>query len=615
MDMSKYKVMFLSEAREHLEKMSALLVEVEADPDNRNSIDALFREAHSIKGMAASMDYQQTAALSHHLEDSLDVFRQQGQITAEAIDRLLAGTDLIELLLEDIDAGRIERSVEAFCSNGTVTQAVTPEGAAKSPELAESLPEIEELSPEEISLQIKVKLHEKVAAPAARLLVIAKQLTTFGSVLRCEPSQGEILQGGNVRELFAQVQTGLTAVEIKTRLESYSEISKVEIGEPPTKTDAGNVSGGATVRVGTDLLDRFISLTGELITNRYMLESAAGEKNWDSLEEGLGRLGRLVKDLHRQVLQVRMMPIDSVTGRLPRMVRDLARKSNKEISFELEGTGIELDRAILEELADPLMHMIRNAIDHGIEEQGTITVRAWRQRDQVMLQVSDNGRGMDPIRLRQSAIDKGLISPAQAEIMRDYDALQLICLPGFSTADQLSDTSGRGVGMDVVKSAVEKLGGVLHIDAAPERGTRITLKLPLSVAIIKVLLINIDNKQVGLPITRVLQTVEIERSQIQTSGKQRVFSFNEELLPLISLRKILALPIPKAAERVSVVVTEVLGRKIGLVVDGFSGQGEVFVQSLPRPIDRLRGLGGGTIMGDGRIVFILDIQGLLERKR
>jgi two-component system chemotaxis sensor kinase CheA len=169
--------------------------------------------------------------------------------------------------------------------------------------------------------------------------------------------------------------------------------------------------------------------------------------------------------------------------------------------------------------------------------------------------------------------------------------------------------------MDVVKSAVEKLGGVLHIDSAPGRGTRFTLKLPLSVAIIKVLLLNVDSKQVALPITRVLQTIEVERAQIQTSGKQRVFSFNEELLPLISLRKILALPIPKAAEKVAVVITEVLGRKIGLVVDGFAGQNEVFVQSLPSPIDRLRGLGGGTILGDGRIIFILDIQGLLERKR
>ncbi len=605
MDMSKYKAMFLTEAHEHLQKMGALLVDVEANPQNRSGIDSLFREAHSIKGMAASMGYQQTADLSHHLEDSLDFFRQQGEITAVAIDHMLAGVDLIELLLKDIDAGREERSVTSFCNNSVSIEK----------EISADLNEDPQSAPEELKLEISLELHAKVASPAARLLVLAKQLKKFGKILSCNPSEEKILQGGEVRQFVAVIQTLLNSAEIKASLENYSEVSRVDVTTPQEQVVSTPAIGGTTVRVGTDLLDRFISLTGELITNRYMLQSAAGEKDWDSLQDGLGRLGRLVKDLHHQVLHVRMMPINSVTGRLPRLVRDLARKTNKDIRLELEGTDIELDRAILEELADPLIHMIRNAIDHGIDQQGTITVRAWRQRDQVMLQVADNGRGMNPVVLRQRAVEKGLISPAQAEVMRDYDILQLICLPGFSTASQVTDTSGRGVGMDVVKAAVEKLGGVLHIDAVPGRGTRFTLKLPLSVAIIKVLLLKIDDKQVALPITRVLQTIEIERNQIQTSGKQRVFSFNEELLPLVSLRKILALPIPKAAEQVAVVITEVLGRKIGLVVDGFGGQSEVFVQGLPSPIDRLRGLSGGTILGDGRIVFILDIQGLLERKR
>ena len=605
MDMSKYKAMFLTEAQEHLQKMGALLVDVEANPQNRSGIDSLFREAHSIKGMAASMGYQQTADLSHHLEDSLDFFRQQGEITAEAIDHLLAGVDLIELLLKDIDAGREERSVTIFCSKDVSLEK----------EISEELNEERQSAPEELALEISLELQAKVASPAARLLVLAKQLTKFGKVLSCDPSEDQIFQGGDFRQFVAVIQTLSSATEIKASFEKYSEISRIDVTTQQEKVVSAPALGGSTVRVGTDLLDRFISLTGELITNRYMLQSAAGEKDWGSLQDGLGRLGRLVKDLHHQVLQVRMMPINSVTGRLPRLVRDLARKTDKDVRLELEGTGIELDRAILEELADPLIHMIRNAIDHGIEDQGTVTVRAWRQRDQVMLQVADDGRGMDPVVLRQRAVEKGLISPAQAEVMRDYDALQLVCLPGFSTASQLTDTSGRGVGMDVVKAAVEKLGGVLHIDAAPDRGTRFTLKLPLSVAIIKVLQLKVDDKQVALPITRVLQTIEIERGQIQTSGKQRVFSFNEEFLPLVSLRKVLGLPIPKAAERVAVVITEVLGRKIGLVVDDFVGQSEVFVQGLPSPIDRLRGLSGGTILGDGRIVFILDIQGLLERKR
>ncbi|WP_020678204.1 chemotaxis protein CheA [Geopsychrobacter electrodiphilus] len=604
--MSKYKVMFLTEAREHLQKMSAQLVTVEADPSNQNGIDALFRQAHSIKGMAASMGFMQTAGLAHHLEDTLDLFRQKGHITPEAIDSLLAGVDLLEALLEDIDADREERKVEEFYHAKELRHEVAEvaDAGTVSPTVVEE------------KFRLQLSLHDKVVSPAARFLVILRHLSTLGKVLTSDPTQEQILRGGVVRHLDLTLQTSLDIGAIKACLKNYSEISNSDVALPETKPAAqGAGSAGATVRVGTDLLDRFISLTGELITSRYMLQSAAGAKDWGAMKDGLGRLARLVKDLHHQVLQVRMMPIDTVTGRLPRLVRDLSRKSNKDIRLELEGTGIELDRSILEELTDPLVHMVRNAIDHGIEQKGTITVRAWRQRDQVMLQVADNGAGMNPETLRRRAFEKGLISQAQLEAMRDYDALQLICLPGFSTAPQVTETSGRGVGMDVVKSAVEKLGGVLHIDAVQGRGTRFTLKLPLSVAIIKVLLLHVDGKQVALPITRVLQTIEVDRHQIQISGKQRVFSHHEELLPLISLRKILNLPIPKAAEFVAVVVTEVLGRKIGLVVDGFSGQREVFVQKVPSPVDRLHGLGGGTILGDGRIVFILDIQGLLERRR
>ncbi|NCO51879.1 MAG: chemotaxis protein CheA [Deltaproteobacteria bacterium] len=607
MDMTKYKAMFLSESREHLQKMATLLVEIEANPQNSASLDALFREAHSIKGMAASMGYQQTANLAHQLEDSLDHFRQLGQIDSATIDRLLAGTDLLARLLEDIHADRTERSTAAFLA--VPIAAATQAAPIAAPISAATLPQTSEQ-------QIRLSLHESIAAPGARLLVLLKQLESLGQILACQPEKNRILSGGNYRKLDVRLKTSVTGAEIKERLKVYSEISQLDIQEPKPPTALGAaMAGSTTVRIPTELLDRFIHLTGELMTNRYMLHSAAQQKNWLSLNEGLGQLARLVKNLHHQVLKVRMMPVETVTARLPRLVRDLARTSNKEIHLELEGSGIELDRAILEELTDPLVHMVRNAVDHGIEHRGTIVVRAWRQRDQVMLQVADNGRGMDPQALRRQAVNKGLITPAQAQIMRDYESFQLVCLPGFSTAPQVTATSGRGVGMDVVKAAVEKLGGVLHIESAPQQGTRMTLKLPLSVAILKALLVRVDEKLVAIPLTRVLQTLEIDSAQIQMSGKHRVFSHHEELLPLVSLRKILDLPNPQAALQISVVLTEAFGRKVGLVVDGFAGQREVFVQSLPAPLDHLKGLGGGTILGDGSIVFLLDIQGILERRR
>jgi len=607
MDVEKYRKMFLTEAAEHLQTMTEKLIAVEADPQNREGIDALFREAHSIKGMAATMSFEATARLAHHLEDRLAECREAGQLSSAMIDRLLAGVDLLEGLLEDIANGDPERDIDSF---------ITSQG----PQIEAEEIDIDDACEEPVAatLRLRLRLADTVPTPGPRLLVLLKHLARLADVCEATPSEEQLLKGDSSRVLLTKLSTTLSQDDIEQQLSSYSELVEITFPVSDPIADTGSkksVSPAATVRVDTRLLDRFINLTGELITNRYMLQSAAGEKNWQEVNEGLGQLARLVKNLHHQVLQVRMMPLESVTGRLPRAVRDLCRSSGKEVTLEIEGAAIELDRAILEALTDPLTHMLRNAIDHGIEQQGTVQIKAWRERDQVLLQVADNGRGIDPDQVRQRAIERNLISPAQAETMRDYDALQLICQPGFSTAAQVSETSGRGVGMDVVKTAVEKLGGVLHIDSTLGSGTRITLKLPLSVAIIRVLLLDCAGSLLGMPITRVLQTVEVEPKEVQTSGKQLVISLHGELLPLLSLRKIMQQPKGAAQNPIPLVVTEIFGRKVGLVVDRLLGQQEVFVQPLPSPFDSLRGTGSGAILGDGRIMYLLDLQSKLERRR
>ena len=611
MDIEKYRKMFLSEAAEHLEQMAGMLVAVEADPQDRDGIDALFREAHSIKGMAATMSYEATARLAHHLEDELAHCREQGEVSAVLIDRLLAGVDLLEGLLQDIAEGQSEREVDSFISGSEPLSEIELEPVA-APEEDTAVCDLAG-----DGTLIRLQLDSSVVASGPRLLVLLQRLAEFGTLLEAEPSEEKLLQGATSRSLLVRLATQVSQEDIRQRLQCYRELSDIEFPaeerEDPRRKPVK--SSASTVRVDTDLLDRFINLTGELITNRYMLQSAAAERNWREMNEGLGLLARLVKNLHHQVLQVRMMPLDSVTGRLPRAVRDLCRSSGKEVQFEIDGAGIELDRAILEELTDPLTHMIRNAIDHGIEQRGRVQVRAWRERDQVLIQVADNGCGIDPDQIRQRALERNLINPAQAETMRDYDVLQLICQPGFSTVDQVTETSGRGVGMDVVKTAVEKLGGVLLIDSEPGNGTRMTMKLPLSVAIIRVLLIECAGCLLGLPITRVLQTVEVAPEEVQTSGKQLVIKLHGELLPLLSLRKILRQPKGPAQNPLPLVVTEVFGRKVGLVIDRLAGQQEVFVQPLPSPFDRLRGHSGGAILGDGRILFLIDLQSMLEKRR
>jgi two-component system chemotaxis sensor kinase CheA len=317
-------------------------------------------------------------------------------------------------------------------------------------------------------------------------------------------------------------------------------------------------------------------------------------------------------DLHHHVLQARLMPLESITGRLPRIVRDLSRKTDKKVTLQLTGAEVGIDRAVLEELTDPLVHLVRNAIDHGIEQEGIVTVSARREKDLVLVEVADDGKGMDADQLRQKAVCRGLMTTAQANNLSDRDALMLVCQPGFSTAEAITETSGRGVGMDVVKAAVGNLGGTLEILSAPGQGTRFQMRLPLSISIIKILLVSCAGHPMAIPITRVQRTLDLPSSEIQSSGQNRVFNFDEEVVSLHSLSDALGLPEVAAGETTWVILTEVQGRRIGLQVDHFLGQREAFVKSLGFPLNLLTGLSGATVEGDGQIVFIVDPSSLLE---
>ncbi len=613
MDMSKYRGMFLSETQEHLRNMARLVVTLEKDSDDRDGIDSLFRAAHSIKGMAASMGYEQTACLAHHLEDLMDGFRKGGAVTAAAIDHLLAGIDLLEGLLEDVAAERAEREVGTFLSAPLETAETEP-----------SLPSVAALSADSFvpdlggALQLVVELAADTPIPAARALLLLREMDRLGTLLQSQPTEEALLQGNATGRLEAWLQSELPPGQIQETLAAMADVERVTLAADRRREQPGGrrrEDSGRTVRVRTELLDRFINLTGELVTNRYMLQTAFREARWAEAGEALEQLRRLIGDLHHHVLQVRMMPLESITGRLPRMVRELCRKSGKMVELRVSGEDIELDRAILEELADPLVHLVRNAVDHGIEANGTVSVRAWREKDLALLEVSDDGRGMDPAVIRRKALEKGIATSAQLEALRDRDVLQLVCRPGFSTAAEITETSGRGVGMDVVKTAVENLGGGLEIDSAPGRGTRFQLRLPLSVAIIQVLLVECAGHILGIPITRVLRTLDVPRSEIRSGGKQMVVCLEEERIPLLSLRKMLRLP-SQASVRSSLplVVTEATRRKVGLVVDRLVGHREVFVKSLAFPLDRLPGVSGATVLGDGSVVFLIDPQSLLEQR-
>ncbi len=621
MDMSKYKGMFLAEAREHLQNMGALLLAIEKDPGNTDDTESLFREAHSIKGMAASMGYVRTAELAHCLEDLMSGFRRSGTVPASAVDRLLAGIDLLEGLLEDISSGREEREIGEFFS-GQEPGKSAPEQPSAPSEPRDSA----EFKGKEQDLRLSVEFNSDAAAPAARALLILRELAGWGRVFSSSPSEEDLRKGAISGRMEVQLATKRSSEDLRLLIGSMSDVKKVDFSEPSSQKLPAPPrplkENSRTVRVRTALLDRLINLTGELITNRYMLETAFRDDRETDVQEGLHRLKRLISELQHQVLQARMMPLESITGHLPRLVRTYCRKTGKKIALRIQGEEVELDRAILETLSDPLMHMVRNAIDHGIEKEGEVRILAYREKDMVILEISDDGRGMDPATIRDKSVEKGLLNPEQALVLRERDILQLICRSGFSTASQVTETSGRGVGMDVVKSSVENLGGSLDIFSSKNHGTRFLLKFPLSVAIIQILLVECSGHLLGIPITRIHRTQEFSRRQVSASGGGLKVSMTEiregevvrEKVPLLSMRKMLDMPPRPPSDSISVVISDIMGRKVGLVVDRLVGHREVFVKSLAPPLDRFGGLAGATILGDGSVIFIVDPPSLLEKR-
>lgn len=541
MDMSRYRELFLSEADEHLQQMGDLIVRLEKEPGDREALDDLFRQAHSMKGMASSMGYDVITDLAHKMESLMVRIREgEAAFDSQAADLLLEGADVLRTLVRD---------ESALCDTAGLAARLAAHGTGISP----SAPPAASAAVEE--------------APAA------------------------------------------------------AEATPSAPPEPPSAAPGRGFQ--ETVRIKTSLLDRLVTVTGELITTRHRLAILAAELESKPLTEATAELARLLRELHCDVREARMMPFESIADRFPRAVRDLARSLGKQVDLEIRGREIKLDRGILEELVDPLMHIVRNCIDHGIEPAGeriaagkTATGRldmtVTREKDHVLITVEDDGRGIDPQRLKETALRKGLIDADTAERLSPQDLLMLICLPGFSTARAVTEISGRGVGMDAVNTAVRGLGGTLTIDSRPGLGTGMQLRLPRTIAIVNILLASCGSLTVGIPAGAVVRMLELDRSALISREGRAGFMLGEEQLPLMSLSRLLGLPQGTLPGRfLPTLVVEVRGRRIGLAVDHIYGQQELFIRPLGRPLDRLRGLSGGALLGDGRGVFILDLATIL----
>lgn len=534
MDLAQFREMYSTDVAERLVRMNQLALSLEADPTNREMIDTLFRETHSLKGMAASMQYDQTENLAHQLENFLDPCRRGGEISTEVIDLLLAGFDLLKDLLDDIDNDRPERTID-------------------------------------------LKL---LALPSIDKKEVIPSTSVNNSPQRPEPTPVP----DDSRQLLTRVALPKNTVET-------------------TETDR-------SVRIRTELLDQLINLTGELMTNRFMLQSARCDNRWADLDDGLDNLGKLVGNLHHHVLKARMTPLKKITAQLPRLVRDLARKTGKDVTLVMTGDQLELDRSILELLADPLVHLIRNAVDHGIEGFGQITLRAWREKNLAFLEIADNGRGIDPEMIRQRVVAKGLMNQEKSNGLERKELLQIICMPGFSTKESAGEISGRGVGMDVVKKSVDSLGGTLEITSSPGEGSAFLLKLPLTIFIIRILLVRSAGRVIGLPISRILSVQEFNPTEGEDTFLER-----EKVHRWVSLATLLDLEDENnQGEERWVAFAEMNGKVIGITFGSLIGQRETYVKPLSSPLNQLHPLTGTTVLGEGQIVFIVDPLILLQKE-
>jgi two-component system chemotaxis sensor kinase CheA len=483
---------------------------------------------------------------------------------------------------------------------------------------------------------VDVEIAGTCPVPAVRAFLVVKKLSALGTVARSAPTLDD-LKAGRIpsKKLQVELLTAEALQALERSLAQISDISGVQLRESSQEAPAPAAAPSPasapaapeparTVRVRTEILDGFLDAVGELIlATARIREVGRGlpAESRTALDEGADRLHAIVKDLHDKVMNVRMTPLAIVTERLPRAVRDLARKVGKEIDVEVKGAEIELDRAILEELADPLLHVLRNAADHGIElphlrqlagkpAAGKVAVTARRDRDRVIVEVSDDGKGMDPAKLRAAAVARGTLTEEQAAALGDREALLLACVPGVSTAEVVTDVSGRGVGLDAVKKTVEAVGGTLELDSAPGLGTRITLRLPLTVAVQPVLLVRVADEVLGLPIAKVHGAAQVSMSALDRSRGGPVLSYGGDLVPVHDLDRMLGFPGPQRDER-AVVVAEGAEGWIGLAVDALLGQQEAVLKPLGAPLDGVPGLSAVTVLGNGRPVFILDVQRLL----
>ena len=692
MDVSQYLEIFIDESNEHLQTLSDQLIILEKEPDNSDTINEIFRAAHSLKGMAGTMGYKRMQNLTHDMENVFSEVRNGNmEVNSNLVDVLFQCLDALETYVDNIretqdegtdDNEPIIKALNAFIASegkGNAAPAAKKEeapaataSAAPADDKDMPLADFEKNAVNEALkknlhvYKIKVSVDENCILKAARAFLVFKNLEGHGDIIKSEPSVQDIedekfdfdfsiivvteekydniialiknvseikdAAGQEITQPFPEEQTE-EAKEEKKETSAVSQTAKPAATKPAAKKPAstGKTSGSVshTVRVDIEKLDVLMNLVSELIIAKNGLVSASHVEGDEaaalnqSFTEQIEYLERVTTNLHESVMKVRMMPIESVFSRFPRMIRDLNKKLGKKMELYMSGEDTELDRTVIDEIGDPIMHLLRNSADHGLEsaeirkergksEVGSIFLDAFQEGNNVVIEVRDDGNGIDTEKVKAKAVEKGTITQEQADVMTDKEAIDLLFRPSFSTAEKVTDVSGRGVGLDVVKSKIEALGGDVEVKTKYGEGSTFSIRLPLTLAIIQALMVKLGDEKYAISLGSIETIEDIPVSDIKYVHAKEVIHLRGNVIPLIRLRDLLDVPgEPEESENITVVVVRKGDKQAGLVVDSLIGQMEIVIKSLGKYIRINKMISGATILGDGSVALIIDANTLV----
>ena len=638
---------FLVESFELVEKLDEDLVELENTPEDLELLNGIFRVAHTVKGASSFLNFDVLTHLTHHMEDVLNKARH-GEliITPDIMDVVLESIDLMKSLLNTIrdtssDAGIdvaacVSRLDKVAGGDGEVESPVSETVAVQESEEVvteeeisnEDEPDYDNMDPDDLEAEIERLLNERQEEDKAKR---AAKIASGESVLEAPPSPDEEVESTPEPAPKAPTSTPVPVTPTPPPAPPKPAEPKEEAkAAAPAKRAPAAVE--QTIRVDVKRLDHLMNLIGELVLAKNRLikinddveERYEGEEFLEELNQVVSIVSLVTTDLQIAVMKTRMLPIGKVFNKFPRMIRDLTRELNKKIELEISGEDTELDKSIVEEIGDPLVHIIRNSCDHGIEtpetritvgkpETGIIALKAYNEGNQIVIQIDDDGKGLDASMLKNKALEKGLISEKEADTMSDKEAFSLIMKPGFSTAAAVTNVSGRGVGMDVVKTNIEKVNGIIDIDSEKGIGSSMKLKIPLTLAIIQALLVGVQEEYYAIPLASVLETVRISKDEIYTVEGRSVMRLREDVLSLVHIGDIFEVErILDVSEHAYVVVLGLGTQKLGLIVDTLVGQEEIVIKSLGDYLKGIEGVAGATIRGDGGVTLIVDVVALMD---